>query len=74
MERVTREYVERMNRNLTEVQQEKETFQKLQNAMQFEVLQISEAVTLCAQPAVFEAAAERPGAAPSSQSLVAKSV
>src|SRR5271170_5599264 len=75
MERVTRQYVEKMNRNLTEVQQEKETFQKWQNAMQYEVLQISEAVTLCAQPAVFEpAAAERPAAAaPSSQSLVAKS-
>jgi hypothetical protein len=64
-----------MNRNLTEVQQEKEAFQKWQNAMQYEVLQISEAVTLCAQPAVLEtAAAERPAvAAPSSASLVAKS-
>src|SRR5271156_5984235 len=63
MERVTRQYVERMNRNLTEVQQEKEAFQKWQNGMQYEVLQISEAVTLCAQPAVFETpAAERPAA------------
>jgi hypothetical protein len=51
MERVTRQYVERMNRNLTEVQQEKEAFQKWQTAMQHEVLRISEAVTLCAQPA-----------------------
>ncbi len=75
MERVTRQYVEKMNRNLTEVQQEKEAFQKWQNAMQYEVLQISEAVTLCAQPAVFESpAAERPAAvAPGSASLVAKS-
>jgi hypothetical protein len=76
MERVTRQYVEKMNRNLTEVQQEKEAFQKWQNGMQYEVLQISEAVTLCAQPAVFEQAApERPAAAgsPSGQSLVAKS-
>jgi hypothetical protein len=73
MERVTRQYVEKMNRNLTEVQQEKEAFQKWQNAMQYEVLQISEAVTLCAQPAVFETAAERPAAAPSGASLVAKS-
>lgn len=72
MERVTRQYVEKMNRNLTEVQQEKEAFQKWQNAMQYEVLQISEAVTLCAQPAVFEPAGERP-AAPSSANLVAKS-
>jgi hypothetical protein len=76
MERMTRQYVEKMNRNLTEVQQEKEAFQKWQNGMQYEVLQISEAVTLCAQPAVFEpAAAERPAASgsPSGQSLVAKS-
>jgi hypothetical protein len=76
MERVTRQYVEKMNRNLTEVQQEKEAFQKWQNGMQYEVLQISEAVTLCAQPAVFEpAAAERPAASASSgsQSLVTKS-
>ena len=76
MERVTRQYVERMNRNLTEVQQEKEAFQKWQSGMQFEVLQISEVVTLCAQPAVFETpAAEGAGAAgaPSGQSLVAKS-
>jgi hypothetical protein len=75
MERVTRQYVEKMNRNLTEVQQEKEAFQKWQNGMQYEVLQISEAVTLCAQPAVFEtAAAERPAAsALSSACLVTKS-
>jgi hypothetical protein len=75
MERVTRQYVEKMNRNLTEVQQEKEAFQQWQNGLQFEVLQISEAVTLCAQPAVFETpAAERPAAAaPSGANLVAKS-
>jgi hypothetical protein len=76
MERVTRQYVEKMNRNLTEVQQEKEAFQKWQNGMQYEVLQISEAVTLCAQPAVFETpAAERPAASapPGGQSLLAKS-
>jgi hypothetical protein len=76
MERVTRQYVEKMNRNLTEVQQEKEAFQKWQNGLQYEVLQISEAVTLCAQPAMFEQAApERPAAAgsPSGQNLVAKS-
>jgi hypothetical protein len=74
MERMTRQYVEKMNRNLTEVQQEKEAFQKWQSAMQFEVLQISDAVALCAQPAVFETpAAERPAGAPSGASLVAKS-
>ena len=72
MERVTRQYVERMNRNLTEVQQEKEAFQKWQSAMQHEVLQISEAVTLCAQPAVYESSNEQP-AAGGGQSLVAKS-
>jgi hypothetical protein len=72
MERVTRQFVERMNRNLTEVQQEKEAFQKWQTAMQHEVLRISEAVTLCAQPAVCESPAELP-AAGSSESLVAKS-
>jgi NAD(P)H-flavin reductase len=60
MERVTRQYVERMNRNLTEVQQEKDAFQKWQTAMQHEVLRISEAVTLCAQPAMCESPAERP--------------
>ena len=73
MERVTRQYVERMNRNLTEVQQEKEAFQKWQSGMQFEVLQISEAVTLCAQPAVFESPAEQPAAVAGGHSLVAKS-
>jgi hypothetical protein len=59
MERVTRQYVERMNRNLTEVQQEKEAFQKWQTAMHHEVLRISEAVTLCAQPAVYESTHEQ---------------
>jgi hypothetical protein len=72
MERVTRQYVERMNRNLTEVQQEKDAFQKWQTAMQHEVLRISEAVTLCAQPAVYESSTAQP-AAGSDQSLVAKS-
>jgi hypothetical protein len=72
MERVTRQYVERMNRNLTEVQQEKEAFQKWQTAMQHEVLRISEAVTLCAQPAVYESSNEQP-AGGGDQSLVAKS-
>jgi len=72
MERVTRQYVERMNRNLTEVQQEKDAFQKWQTAMQREVLRISEAVTLCAQPAMCESPAERP-AAGGSESLVSKS-
>jgi hypothetical protein len=72
MERVTRQYVERMNRNLTEVQQEKEAFQKWQTAMQHEVLRISEAVTLCAQPAVYESSNEQ-AAGGGDQSLVAKS-
>jgi hypothetical protein len=72
MERVTRQCVERMNRNLTEVQLEKEAFQKWQTAMQHEVLRISEAVTLCAQPAVCESPAEQP-AVGSCESLVAKS-
>jgi|SRR5580658_3605324 hypothetical protein len=71
MERVTRQYVERMNRNLTEVQQEKEAFQKWQTAMQHEVLRISEAVTLCAQPAVYESSNKQ--AAGGGQGLVAKS-
>ena len=73
MERVTRQYVERMNRNLTEVQQEKEAFQKWQSAMQHEVLQISEAATLCAQPAVYESSNEQPASGGGGQSLVAKS-
>ena len=73
MERVTRQYVERMNRNLTEVQQEKEAFQKWQSAMQHEVLQISEAATLCAQPAVYESSNEQPAAGGGGQSLTAKS-
>jgi hypothetical protein len=68
---VTRQSVERMNRNLTEVQQEKEAFQKRQTAMQREVLPISEAVTLCAQPVVFESSNEQ--AAGRGQGLVAKS-
>ena len=68
---MTRRYVERVNRNLTEVQQEKESFQRWQTAMQQEVLQISEAVTLCAQPAVFESSHEQ--AAGGGQGLVAKS-
>jgi hypothetical protein len=33
MERLTRQYVERVNRNLTQVQQEKEAIQKWQTAM-----------------------------------------
>jgi hypothetical protein len=72
MERVTRQYVERMNRNMTEVQQEKEAFQKWQTAMQHEVLQISAAVTLCAQPAMYESANEQV-AEGGGQSLAAKS-
>ncbi len=72
MERVTRQYVERMNRNLTEVQQEKDAFQKWQTAMQHEVSRISEAVTLCAQPAVYESSTAQP-AAGSDERLVAKS-
>ncbi len=72
MERVTRQYVERMKRNLTEKQQEKDAFQKWQTAMQHEVLRISEAVTLCAQPAVYESSTAQP-AAGSNESLVAKS-
>ncbi len=72
MERVTRQYVERMNRNLTEVQPEKEAFQKWQTAMQHEMLQISEAVTLCAQPAVYESSNEQ-AAGGGGQGLVAKS-
>jgi hypothetical protein len=71
MERVTRECVERMNRNLTEVQQEKEAFNKWQTATQHEVLQIFEAVALCAQPAVYESSNEQ--AAGGGQGLVAKS-
>jgi len=72
MERVTRQYVERMNRNLTEVQQEKDAFQKWQTAMQHEVLRISEVVTLCAQPAVYESSTEQPATTTTSESLVAK--
>ena len=72
MERVTRQYVERMNRNLNEVAQEKEAFQKWQAAMQQEVQRISEAVTLCAQPAVVESSADQP-AASAGQTAVAKS-
>jgi hypothetical protein len=72
MERITRQYVERMNRNLTEVQQEKEAFQKWQTAMQHEVLRISDAVTLCAQPAVLESPDGQP-APNGGENLVAKS-
>jgi hypothetical protein len=73
MERVTRQYVKRMNRNLTEVRQEKNAFQKWPPAMQHEVLRISEAVTLCAQPAVYESSTEeQPATTTTSESLVAK--
>jgi hypothetical protein len=51
MERVTRQYVERMNRNLNEVAQEKEVFQKWQARLQQELEQITEAVSLCANSA-----------------------
>ncbi|HUO34675.1 MAG TPA: hypothetical protein VMU43_06770 [Candidatus Acidoferrum sp.] len=51
MERVTRQYVERMNRNLNEVAQEKEAFQKWQSLLQQETDQITEAVSVCAKPA-----------------------
>ena len=76
MERVTRQYVERMNRNLNEVAQEKEAFQKWQAGLQQEILQISEAVTLCSQASALDPAPEIP-AAPAANStdkdLVAKS-
>lgn len=51
MEHVARQYVERMNRNLNEVAQEKEAFQKWQANLQRETDQISEAVGICAKPA-----------------------
>ncbi len=73
MERVTRQFVERMNRNLAEVQQEKDAFQMWQHTMQYEVLQISAAVTLCAQPTVFETATERPNGAAGGRNVVARS-
>ena len=73
MERTTRQFVERTNRNLAEVQQEKDAFQIWQHTMQYEVLQISAAVTLCAQPTVFETATERPAGAGGGQNVVAKS-
>jgi hypothetical protein len=73
MERVTRQFIERMNRNLAEVQQEKDAFQMWQHSMQYEVLQISAAVTLCAQPTVFETPTERTGGVGGGQNLVAKS-
>ena len=71
-ERVRRQYAERMNCNLTEVQQEKAAFQKWQTAMQHEVLRISEAATWCAPPAIYESSLAQP-AAGGSESLVAKS-
>ncbi|HEY4950531.1 MAG TPA: hypothetical protein VIH88_09375 [Candidatus Acidoferrales bacterium] len=40
--------------------------------MQHEVLRISEAVTLCAQPAVYESSTEQPAKTSTSESLVAK--
>lgn len=72
MERVTRQYVERMNRNLNEVAQEKDAFQKWQVAMQQEVQQISAAASLCAQPASLETPLDQvsPGSA---KSLAVKS-
>lgn len=73
MERTTRQFVERINRNLAEVEQEKDAFQIWQHTMQYEVLQISAAVTLCAQPTVFETATERPSGAGGGQGFVAKS-
>ena len=73
MERVTRQFIERMNRNLAEVQQEKDAFQMWQHTMQYEVLQISAAVTLCAQPTVFGTPTERTGGVGGGQNLVAKS-
>jgi hypothetical protein len=72
MKRVTRQFVERMNRNWTEVQQQKDAFQKWQTAMQHEVLRISEAVTRCALPAVYESSRQLPATTATSQSLVAK--
>jgi hypothetical protein len=73
MERTTRQFVERMGRNLAEVQQEKDAFQMWQHTMQYEVLQISAAVALCAQPTVFETATQRPAEAGGGQNTVAKS-
>ncbi|MFZ3216619.1 MAG: hypothetical protein WA192_11215 [Candidatus Acidiferrales bacterium] len=72
VERITRQYVERMNRNQNEVEQEKKAFQKWQAAMQQEVSQISEAIAVCAPPAAFAPAASQPAHA-SNHILVAKS-
>src|SRR5277367_2430963 len=73
MERMTRQFIERMNRNLAEVQQEKDAFQMWQHTMQYEVLQISAAVTLCAQPTVFETPTERSAGVGGGHNLVTKS-
>jgi hypothetical protein len=72
MERVTRQYVERMNRNLNEVAQEKEVFQKWQTRLQQEIEQITEAVSLCAKSSALPVASDQPSSSESSN-LVVKS-
>lgn len=69
MERVTRQYVERMNRNLNEVAQEKEVFQKWQARLQQEIEQITEAVSLCAKSSASSISAASPAAPAASSSI-----
>jgi len=50
MERVTAEYLERINRNLDEVAHGKGAFHRWQMKKQYEIQQIAEASTLCVTP------------------------
>ena len=58
MDRVTAQYLERINRNLEEVAEEKSAFARWQTMKQREAEQISEAMKLCAKPSPSEPPSE----------------
>ncbi len=57
MNRISAQFAERINRNLEEVEKEKDLFCKWQSAAQQEVQRISEAADLCSKPLAISAAA-----------------
>jgi hypothetical protein len=58
MDRVTAQYLERINRDLEEVAEEKSAFARWQTMKQREAEQISEAVKLCSKPSPAEPPSE----------------
>lgn len=70
MERVSEHYLERMNRNLDEVAQERNPFINWQAMKQEEVQRISEAVRLCEKQAASKSSSARPSPSESEDGAV----